>query len=301
MAARADIDELHANSTIKEIPLSKIRVDRSYQREVSLSLVDQIAEEWDVIASELILVSDRGTRPEGEEVEGGLFVVNGQHRVLAARKLGHKTIWARVIDLRKHVDPGEIEADFRLKTNVRLGDRSHERFKAQLRAGDPESHAIVKLLSKFDTEINLVPTFDHGVNCISTVEVLYRIDDGALLTDTLEIVQSSFRAIGGKAAGSNVFKAVAWFTHKHADESDRDRLIEKLTVLGPAAWESKARTMQSTMSGSLWLNFYRILVDVYNEKLSERNRLSWQTKGSAFISRHTTRSGAQSWDRGSST
>src|SRR5262249_27900451 len=156
--AQPTVDEIHAASTIKEVLLGKIQVDRSYQRDPSIPLIDRIADEWDVVASELVLVSDRGPRPEASEVAGGLFIVNGQHRMRAALKLGHKKIWARVIDLRDVEDPGAIEAAFRLKTNVRLGDRIHERFKAQLRAGDEESHAIVNLLARFDAEINLVPT-----------------------------------------------------------------------------------------------------------------------------------------------
>src|SRR5215831_11128670 len=140
-----EIDTIHANSTIKEVQLEKIQVDRSYQRDPSIPLIDKIADEWDIIASELVLVSDRGPRDPDSEIKGGLFIVNGQHRMRAALKLGHKKIWARVIDLRHVADPGKLEAEFRLKTNVRLGDRIHERFKAQLRAGDEESHAIVAL------------------------------------------------------------------------------------------------------------------------------------------------------------
>jgi hypothetical protein len=288
----ATVEEIHAASEIKDIPLPKIRVDRSYQREVSLKLVDKIADEWDVVAAELPIVSDRGPRPEGSEVEGGLFIVNGQHRILAARKLGHTKITCRVINLRKEEDPGSIEAAFRLKTNVRLGDKSSERFKALLRAGDEEAHAIQKLLAKFDTEINLVPTTERGINCISAVEEIYRLDDGSTLTETLEVMRDSFRSIGGKNAGSNIFKAISWFVAKHSGESDRSRLVEKLSVLGVAAWESKARVMQSTMMGSLWLNFYRILVDIYNEKLSEKSRLQWQIRGSG------QRGGAGKWGVG---
>lgn len=277
------VDEIHAASTIKEVAVSKLRVDRSYQREPSLSLVDQISEDWDLVASELILVSDRGERPENGEVEGGLFVVNGQHRYLAARKLGHTKIHARVIDLRQEEDPAKLEAGFRLKTNVRLGDRSAERFKAQLRAGDEESHAIQKLLGRFDTEINLVPTMDYGINCISTIEILYRVDEGSILTDTLEVMKEAYQSINGKTAGTNIFKSIAWFILKHAEESDRSRLVEKLQVMGVAGLERRARTMQSTMAGALWVNYYRILVEAYNEKLTERNRLQWQTKGSALV------------------
>lgn len=288
--------ELHASSEIREVPLDKIRVDRSYQRDPSIPLADRIAEDWDVVASELVLVSDRGNRPKDGPVEGGLFIVNGQHRTIAAKKLGIPTIWARVIDLRKHHDPAAVEAEFRLKTNIRLGDRPHERFKAQLRSGNPESHAIQALLEKFNTELNLTPQAETGINCITTVETVYRFDNGALLKDTLEVIRDSFRVVGGKNVNAGFLKGTAWFIEKHADQSDVSRLCEKLSVLGVPALERKARTMQSVMGGSVWLNYYRTLVDLYNDKLADRNRLEWSTRGSRALNTKSRTTGESQAD-----
>src|ERR1044071_10267333 len=100
-------DNFHEKSKIKQVKLTDLKVDRSYQRDPSQSLVDQIADNWNEVASELILVSDRGDRDDNQ---GGLFVVNGQHRTIAARKLGQKTIWARIIDVSDLSDPARLEA-----------------------------------------------------------------------------------------------------------------------------------------------------------------------------------------------
>ena len=278
--AASRIDEIHAASKIEEVDLAKLKVDHSYQRDTSESLVDIIANDWDVVASELILVSNRGTRPKDGDVEGGLYVVNGQHRSKAAQKRGMDKIWARVIDLRKEKDPAKIEANFRLKTNVRLGDRPLERFKAQLRAGDPESIAIKNLLDRFDTEINLTIQNDVGINAVATIEGLYRIDEGATLQDTLQIVKDTWTVVGGKQTSAALLKGLAWFIDKHAEESDRTRFVSKLKTLGLAALESRARTTGLTLGGSLWLNYYRAMVDLYNEQLREKNRLQWMTRGS---------------------
>lgn len=279
------VDAIHAASTIEEVALSKLQVDYTYQRDPSEALVDVIANDWDTVASELVLVSNRGTRQKESDTRGGLFIVNGQHRSKAAQKKGMEKIWARVIDLRKQTDPGAIEAGFRLKTNVRLGDRPLERFKAQLRAGDTESIAIQKLLAGFDTEINTQANPDIGINCVSTVEAIYRIDDGALLKDTLEVIHDTWTVVGGKHAQASILKGVAWFVEKHAEESDRTRLVSKLKGIGISALESRARTIGLTMGGSLWMNYYRAIVDLYNEQLRERNRLSWMLRGTASMER----------------
>jgi hypothetical protein len=284
-ASSSEVAELHANSEIKEVQLAKVQADTSYQRQISDVLVDKIADDWDIVASELVLISNRGTRPADGPVKGGLFVVNGQHRCKAAVKLGMELIWARVIDLRKVEDPGSMEAGFRLKTNVRLGDRPLERFKAQLRSGNEESIAIVELLAKFDTEINMVPTIDYGINAISSVEALYRVDEGGLFREICEVVRDSLGNVGGKNMSAPNMKGIAWFIEKHADESDRDRLCEKISGIGIAALDRRARAHQSTMGGALWMNVYRSLVELYNEKMHENNRLEWKTRGSATFSR----------------
>jgi hypothetical protein len=235
----------------------------------------------------LVLISNRGTRPADGDVKGGLWVVNGQHRCKAAVKLGHEKIWARVIDLRHVDDPAALEAGFRLKTNVRMGDRPLERFKAQLRSGDEESLAIVAMLAKFDTEINMVPQQDSGINCVSTIEQLYRVDDGSILQEVLEVIRDSFGYVGAKNVNAATLKGIAWFIKQHAEESDRSRLCEKIAMIGPAALDRRARAHQSTMGGALWMNVYRSMVEMYNDKLRESNRLEWKTRGASAFSTKT--------------
>lgn len=270
-------DGFHSKSTIKQVALTNLKVDRSYQRDPSQRLVDKIADDWDEVASELILVSDRGER-EGNE--GGLFVINGQHRTIAARKRNDQKIWARIIDMTDVDDPAQIEAGLRLKTNVRLGDRPLERFKAQIRAGDEESLAIQKLLARYDTEINTVQTQDHGINSVTGVEKLYRVDNGGLLTEILETVRAAYGVIGGRTATTHLFKGIGWFILKHSDESDRSRLIAKLNETGTASIDRRARAHMSVMGGNLWQNYYRAIIDFYNDKLQDRNKLEPRLKGS---------------------
>jgi hypothetical protein len=284
-ATRSLVDELHANSEIKEVQLSQLQSDFSYQRDTNEALVDAIANDWDTVASELILVSNRGVRSKDGEIKGGLFIVNGQHRTKAAQKRSMTTIWARVIDLRKVKDPGAMEAGFRLKTNKRISDRPLERFKAQVRSGDEDSLAIVKLLAGFDTEINASPSSEVGINCVSTVEGLYALDNGSLLSDTLEVVRDTWRHVGGDFTKASLLKGVCWFIEKHAEESDRTRLVSKLQGVGITALESRARTIGLTMGGSMWMNYYRAIVDLYNEQLREKNRLQWMLRGSQRVDR----------------
>jgi len=272
-----------ASSRVGKATIADLQIDPSYQRTPSPQLVDQIEQNWDVIASELLLVSDRGDR-NGSDVQGGLFLVNGQHRSLAAKRLGVKTLDARFIDLSSDPDPAAIEAKFRLTTNVGLRDRATERFKAQLRSGDAESVDIVKILAQCGTEIMFNPSDEFGITAISTVEQIYRFDDtGSLLRETLELIRDSFGGYTEKAQTAAMLKAVAWFIVVHIERADFTRLKTKLNEIQSVAIDRRARTIQGTMAGALWFNYYRAIVDVYNERLAERSRLEWTSRGSRAI------------------
>jgi len=284
-----DIDAIHAASKVVQVELGVLKIDRSYQRDPSQSLVDKIADKWNEVASELLLVSDRGDRENGHD--GGMFVVNGQHRSLAARKVGVTKVWARVIDLRNYPDPAAIEATFRLQTNVRMSDKPLERFKAQLRAHDPESMAIQKILAEYDTEVNQVPNQDYGINAVAAVERLYRVDEGLLLKDMLQLLRDTYGVIGGKSTTSALMIGYAWFIVKHAEESSRSRVVEKLNEAGPAALDRRARTIGATLPGSLWVQYYRAIVDFYNERLQEKSKLEWRLRGAGSF-------GPRGWGRG---
>ncbi len=279
MAKASTIENFHETSVIEEISLEALNIDRSYQRDPSQSLVEDIAAHWDEVASELVLVSNRGN---GQ----GLWLVNGQHRSLAARKLGHETIWARIVDLSNLKDPAAVEAELRLKLNVKLGDRPLERFKAQVRAGDEDSLKIVKIMEKFDTQI-ASKMGGEGIGAISTVEAIFGQDPtGALLVETLEIIRDSFARLTGKVVSAAMLKGVAWFIEKHDAEVDRGRLHEKIASVGIEAIHRKAVTMQSVMGGSMWMNYYRTLVDIYNDGLHVKSRLEFRLRGAnAFAAR----------------
>lgn len=284
-------EDFHTKSVIVEMPLEQLKIDRSYQRDPSQTMADEIASKWSIVASELILVSDRGAGREHLWPENGrYYIVNGQHRSIAARKLGHPRIWARVVDLSDLDDPGAQEALFRLDLNLSLGDRATERFKAKIRAGDDDALEIVRILASFDTQINEVPNAELGINAVSTVEQLYQAE---LLYDTLALIKDAYGTLGGRVVSSGLMRAVAWFVEKHAWESDRYRVVEKLRVTGVEALYRRAITFQSTRQGSLWVNYYWAMVDLYNDKLSQGNRLEPRLRSSGKVT--DSKKGSVKW------
>lgn len=277
-------EEHKAASRVGKVELTKVKVDPTYQRTPSPTLADEIEQGWDPVSAGILLVSDRGERDPESGVEGGMFLVDGQHRAIGARRKGIRYLDARIIDMTDEADPAAVEARYRLTTNVGLRDRATERFKAQIRAGDAESVHIVKILAQEDTFILFNPADEGGLTCISTIEQIYRVDGvGALLSNTLALTKEAFGSFQDKAGTSSMLKAMAWFLAANYEDSDHRRLIEKLKEIQSAAIDRRARTIQGTMSGSLWFNYYRAIVDVYNERLTDNRRLEWISRGAKTL------------------
>lgn len=281
----AEISEmLKINSKTADIAIALLKVDRSYQRTPNQTLVDELASDWDIIAAEMILVSDRGERDWGDEEpewEGRYFIVSGQHRVMAARKRGLTKIHARVIDLSEEEFPAKLEAYYRRKANRRIQDRAIDVFKTRIVEGDPDALAIEKILRRFGVEINFVPDNNSGINSISAVEQLYQRDQGATLIETLELIQKVYGEIKPQTAGADMMKGISWFVSQHSLDVDSGRLVERMQTLTPSQLKGRAAQMKATMGKSTWMNVYIVLVDLYNEKLTPRNQLQLNFKSSS--------------------
>ena len=134
------ITDLHASSKIIKVDLSKLRVDLSYERDPSRDLVDRITGDWNILAAGILLVSNRGAR-EGNEVEGGLFLVDGQHRVSHAETAEEAAdeISSGVVGLDETEDVIALlgERQQGLRDRAHTGAR-HEAFLTALELGDEQ-------------------------------------------------------------------------------------------------------------------------------------------------------------------
>jgi hypothetical protein len=250
------------------VQIDDLHIDPSYQRDLSRDLVERIKAAWRDAAAGAIVVSRR--------VSGDLYIVNGQHRTAAAAEIGRTEVLAQVIDGLSR----EEEAALRLLGNTSRADSAQERFRAQVAAGNVESIAIQEIAREFDTRINPSPDQRSGINTVAAVEDLYRWDGkGLMLTAVFEVVRDAFGHIGGKAASSSTLKAVGWFMDKHRHEIDRRRFVDRIAAEGVDALDRKARSHKAAVGGALWMNYYRAMVEAYNVRLTERQRLEFKTGG----------------------
>lgn len=250
------------------VPINAINIDQSYQRPLNQDFAHRIKSEHDAKVEDPPLL---GARPSG-----ALYAISGQHRIAAAHLRGDEMVICRIVQ-----EVGRSsEADMRLKGNVALAESSVQKFKAKVAAEQPEALAIVAVCESFGTHINTAPQMNAGLNCVAALEKLYRIDEGILLTRTFEVVRDAWGKVEGKQASSTILTGIAWFLRVHgADTFDRNRLIEKMQQHGHIVLVRRAQNLNAIQGGSLWLNFYRALVEAYNEQLGDRNKLEAETGG----------------------
>lgn len=157
-AKRYNLTVVDEPGEFKMINKHKLMIDHSYQRNASKGRVKLINKDWSWLACGVIIVASR---------EEGLFVVDGQHRVLAALSRADIEMLPCMVFKIKTI---EKEAKGFLTAQVgRKPLTSYDKFSAQIIAGDENAIFVNQLLEKYD----LIPgNYTAGSDC-KTVKCLY--------------------------------------------------------------------------------------------------------------------------------
>lgn len=261
------IARMGGQGDLREVAIDVLEIEQSYQRDIVSDHADKIARNWNPLALGVLIASLRA--------DGKLWLIDGQHRAIAARLNGVATLMVQVFQGLTLAE----EAALRLLFNRRMTDKPNERFRAQLIAGNQESIEIQRICSEFDTRVNLSPDVKRGINAVSAVESLYRRDNGMLLTRVFEFIRETFGEVHGDKATVALLKGVGQLLDKHSGKFDRARMVERLRLEGVASIMRKAANHRVVHGGPMHQNAYRAMIEIYNERLTESNRLEWRTGG----------------------
>jgi hypothetical protein len=246
------------------LKIEDLKVDPKYQRNLNTDLVAKIARDWDMAAAGMIAVSRRRN--------GETYIVNGQHRAAGATLAGETEICCQVFN---GLTPLQ-EADLRLKFNTTRPDTAMDKFRGEIAARYPRALAIRELADTFGTQINLRSDPKRGINAIGTCEKLYDRDKGLTLTRVFEFIHEAFGAVEGPFSTAPMLQAVAWMITFHDDDGiSYPRMADRIRSEGISGIERKARAHRAAMGGTLWQNYYRAFIEIYNYRLPEAARLEW--------------------------
>ena len=206
------------------VDIESLQVDFRYQRKPSERKIVTIAKAFDTIACGAIDVSRRP--------DGSLWVMDGNHRTEAARRVGVKRIRALVYG---GLTLQEEAALFSLKNSSAAPACAKARFKADLMAGDPEAHAIEVLAQAAGLALDFSGSKrNDAIECFGALKMLYRLCGADALARALRLSVATWPN-DHRGRDSMTVSGLTYLVKKYGDQfSDSDfiaKLAETLLVL----------------------------------------------------------------------
>lgn len=258
------------SAELKRLPVVAIKIDPSYQRDVSQPWVHAHLP-FNEQQAGTIVVSSRA---------GGPFCIDGGHRLALASASGVELINAFVIH---GLSKQQEAALFVLYQRERRNLTSHALYRGELTAGDPETLAMVNVVQRagfrFDKNSG-----DYVISAIDSVRYIYRQGGAQLLSEVLELVKAEMWVGLDKALSGPVLKGIALFLQSSAHRApfNRERLSRVMRENGPSKVLLKSQdiAMRRRSASTSAPTVAEALLELYNGKLPAEQQLPSLTIGS---------------------
>ena len=248
---------------MRRVPVTAIKVDHAYQRDVVSQWVHEHLP-FDEEQAGAVVLSARA---------GGPYCIDGNHRVELARASGVALVNALVIDGLTQ------EAEARLFTRYQRERRNltaHALYRADLVAGDPDTLVIVRIVHVAGFQITKgTVRWTAGTDHISAIDALrwiHRYGGEDLLARVLQTVRRLWFT-EEKSASGQILKALALvFTSASDDPAFKVDIFERmLRENAPLKLirlsESVAKRRNTATTGAA--NIAEAMVEQYNRRLAK--------------------------------
>lgn len=239
------------------VPISKTFVD-AYTRPVSEARVNKILRSgFSEDKLGVILLSLRA--------DGRYAILDGNHRVQAARKAGVTHIYARVYIDKTYEEEAELfDAFNRVNRPTAL-----DRFRARLAMKEENALEIARILREFNLEVAITGPGIGRITAVSALDRLYDEQGGTALREVVEIL---FRTWGTERRAwiMDMIDGMRQFWMRYRADVDKKRLIDRLSLTTPerVLAEAGASIVYAEGKGTL---IGRTITNRYNAGL--RNKL----------------------------
>ena len=260
------------NPTNDYIPVSKIRVDHIYQRDTTPRWVQELVANWDRNSIGMICVSIRK--------DGIYYVLDGQHRVEAARELDVDLLPAEIW----HNLAVSDEARMFVQRNNTRGIRRIDKFLAAVESGSPDQCNILKIAHAAGWEISDTQSQDGAIRAVVALERVYGASSNRTkdrrpdeLRSTLETVRRAWGLDKDGVAGY-LLDGLGRFLIRYGDQIDRDILVRKLSKYhgGPTALIGRSKELQSFVRTTVPNCVAELIVETYNRGLRTKKLAAWR-------------------------
>jgi hypothetical protein len=249
---------------IKHIPKSELLIDDGYQRTVNISRAKKMAKEWDWLLAGALTVAETG---------GRYFVIDGQHRLAAAKMLDDIEEMPCIVH---HGLSQAKSADVFLGINTQ-GQKPtmHQRFKALVIAKDPIALEMTKDLAMGGYKVKNAPQGTGKVlNAISAVYNAYKTNQ--------EHARRALNVCLDLQDGKPLSKALFWGVLEFSKNIERldfpipyDRWRQRLLRVGIRQIEDDVAVYTTAMRSSGPGNCGMGVLNAYNRNLKEPDRIEW--------------------------
>ena len=246
--ARPASTRLKVNPPLGTLPVlqyctpDQLEVDPAYQRGLdsgpSQALIRRIAVHWDWGLCQPLIVARRGGPGSGQ----ALFVVDGQHRLAAAKLRGD--IHQLPCVVASYADAADEAACFVALNQQRRPLGRLVVFKAELAAGDPEARAVAGAVEAVGLRIaastNLETSPPGTLSNVTGLLACLRIHGEAVLEAALDVLAESFKGQKLRYAGTifpGLAEIVAAEMARDPAFRDGDRFALMTEMLG-GAWQT---------------------------------------------------------------
>jgi hypothetical protein len=274
--ARAATTRLKVNPTRGSLPVlqycapDQLLIDPTYQRSLEVSgsqaLIRKIAIHWDWGLCQPLFVARRA--------DGGLYVVDGQHRLEAAKLRGD--IWQLPCVVASFETAADEAASFVALNQMRRPLTQLDMFKAALAAGDFESSQIMVAMD--DAGLTLAnSTNNQGmkpaqIGCIGGLKNCYRVHGLQVLTAALDVLQQSFKGQILRYAGTlfpGIVAIVATEIERDPAFADSDTFALMTEMVGGAGQGEWVADINRKIVANPSLNRGKVAREVFTEAWAE--------------------------------
>lgn len=247
-------------ATVSWLPVSVIEVDPEYQRGLNKERVGVIARNFRWAAFGVLTVSYR---------DGSYWVVDGQHRLVAAKRVGARTVPCIILPSTTAADEAGLFSDM---NKVRGPLRATDVFRAKVTAKDADALAIVDACKSRGIAVSTKGTHHlRSISSVATLEWIYKRGGTDLLLQVLDIILDSCPSDPEPWRG-DMMKGLATLLHVYNGEFDRNRLVRRFAETPHATLRNKVAYLKTISGGTLYLPnvWARVLTDfLYNQRLSK--------------------------------
>lgn len=257
---------------------SEVCVDDGVQRRYDATHANKIAKVYD---PSLFGLGHASMRPDGR-----YYVLDGQHRVSAAKTSGHGDIPVLFRIYRGLTDKAEANL-FLLLNDLKKAPNALEKFRLAVKAGHPIETHITRILENFGLRIAGYHS-DGGIAAVNALLQIYfgrvgtkpvaerapvGLPDGQLLSRTLHVIS---KAWGKERAAYDalLLKGVAATIHKHGAAIDGAQLAQLLAKRDtPVATIGKIKSHANTANKTTTGAAVELFENLYNRRKGAAKRL----------------------------